>query len=237
MKRHSPTAFAILLILTTVMAGCNLIPQQAQLPTPDIEKTVYWMVDDAVAKASTQIMFDVSSRIDALEERQAAIRIDTAEPTVEMEIQPTGAQTPRAITSIPDSIREKDSGVIQETQPACIDELKFIEDISIPDKTEVLAGKPFTKTWKIQNIGSCTWNDRYSIIFAEGDRMSALEQTAFPAEILAKPDDTIEISVYMTAPTEKGSYAGYWLLQSPSGIRFGAGKNRDKPIWVKVEVK
>lgn len=220
-------------ILLVCLSGCDIVVQQTLVPTADIEKTVYWMVDDAVSEASTQIMYDVSLKLETLSVRMAT---ETAEITGTPEVSST-KPIPSQITSVPESIRERKSGEIQETLPACVDELKFIEDLSIPDKTVVTAGKPFTKTWKIQNTGSCVWNDDYLIVFSEGDRMSALEETAFPAEITVNPDDTIEISVYMTAPNEKGSYAGYWLLQSPSGIRFGAGTNRDKPIWVKVEVR
>lgn len=212
-----------------IFSGCTKLQLKPAQSTPDIEKTVYWMVDDASMRLATQILREVEEKFEALRQNSAA----TAE-------RPSAIPFPSAtpdVTTIPDSLRNKSNVPTAETPIVCINELKFIEDITIKDKTVVTAGKPFTKTWKIQNSGSCEWNDKYQIVFSDGDQMDAMSVIPFPKEQTVKPDDTIEISVYMTAPEKAGAYAGYWMLESASGQRFGAGKNRDKPIWVKVEVR
>src|SRR5688572_2187376 len=48
--------------------------------------------------------------------------------------------------------------------PSCRDNAIFVEDVSIPDNTRLEAGEKFTKTWKLQNTGSCTWTG-YTIAF------------------------------------------------------------------------
>ena len=47
------------ILFAFLICGCDSIVLSTPSPTPDFEKTVYWLVDEAVSKASTQIMFDV----------------------------------------------------------------------------------------------------------------------------------------------------------------------------------
>jgi len=232
----NPLTFKInaFILFTFLICGCDSIVLSTPSATPDFEKTVYWLVDEAVSKASTQIMFDVDQKLATMEAKQPSLIeniTETPTPTASV------VAAPFRGTSVPEALRKKENSVVENTPASCIDSLKFVEDITIPDKTVVKAGKPFTKTWKIQNTGTCTWTEAYSVVFSDGDKMSALDRTGLPVGTSVKPNDTIEVSVYMIAPEQSGSYAGYWLFESPSGIRFGAGSNRDKPIWVKVEVK
>ena len=39
------------------------------------------------------------------------------------------------------------------------------QDVTVPDGTELNPGDDFTKTWRIMNNGSCTWNTSYDAIF------------------------------------------------------------------------
>src|SRR5688572_31442543 len=54
--------------------------------------------------------------------------------------------------------------------PSCRDSAVFVEDVTVPDNTRLEAGEKFTKTWKLQNIGSCAWTG-YTVAFVSGDKM------------------------------------------------------------------
>lgn len=221
----------LLFLVLTAITGCSDFRIQLSQSTPDIEKTVYWMIDESEMRLSTQIMREVELKLSALQPTPT-------EP--KMAAETTNAVTRTAtmiVTSIPDALKDKGSKPTAATPVICVNWLEFVEDITIKDKTVVVPGKPFTKTWKVKNAGTCEWNDTYKIVFSHGDQMDALSEISFPKSVLVKPNDTIELSVYMTAPSSPGSYAGYWLLQSGSGQKFGDGQNRDKAIWVKVEVR
>jgi len=107
-------------------------------------------------------------------------------------------------------------------------------DITISDDTLISPGQSFIKTWKLVNIGSCTWTTLYSASFFYGDRMGAPETVPLQGTVL--PAQSIEISIEMVAPQAAGTYQGNWKLSNPSGVRFGIGPNGDSPFWVRIIV-
>ena len=119
----------------------------------------------------------------------------------------------------------------------CIARAKFVEDITIPDETVIAAGKPFTKTWKLQNVGTCIWSDEYSMDFVDGDLMGANAHIQLPKDTMVMPNGTIEVSVYMTAPEKSGRYQGNWKIRTPWGDLFGTGEKGEDSVWVKINVR
>ncbi len=113
------------------------------------------------------------------------------------------------------------------------DEAAFIDDISYPDGSVVARGSDFTKTWRIKNIGTCTWNTSYDLIYVSGERFDADRTVAIPGTVA--PGQTVDVSVNLTAPTQPGSYTGYWKLRNGSGVLFGMGLG-DANIYVDVRV-
>lgn len=99
------------------------------------------------------------------------------------------------------------------------DNAAYVSDVTIPDGTEITAGESFTKTWAILNTGTCTWTTAYVLTFYSGEDMdgSAPALTAAVA-----PNETVYISVELTAPSTIGSYTGFWRLANASGTGFGA---------------
>ncbi len=218
-------------------SGCQLASKisVAATSTPNFAATVKWIVDDAVMGASTQIMYTVNQRFESIS------LTETAAPEPQKEVKPELVSSPVFTatitnTSIPSAQETQSSQEMKDLFP-CIDKMKFIKDVTIPDNTIVEAGKPFTKTWQIKNSGTCTWDQSYHLVFQKGDRMSAKTKIDLPESVSVKPDDTIEISIYMIAPEKSGQYAGYWMMEDPKGNFFGTGENYDKAIWVKVRVK
>ncbi len=48
----------------------------------------------------------------------------------------------------------------------------FIADVTIPDDTVIDAGDTFTKTWRLKNIGGCSWTPSYALVFVSGASMN-----------------------------------------------------------------
>jgi hypothetical protein len=112
---------------------------------------------------------------------------------------------------------------------------KFIDDVSIPDGTQVNPGVGFTKIWRVQNTGSCTWTTSYKLAFVSEDQMGAPNQVPLPGEVV--PGQIVDLAVNFIAPTEPGDYESYWKFNDPSGFLFGIGADGSGSLWAKVEVK
>jgi cell division septation protein DedD len=114
------------------------------------------------------------------------------------------------------------------------DRAGFVEDVTIPDGTEIVAGGKFTKTWKLSNDGTCTWTSDYEVVFASGDQMDGPDSKQLTSGSVA-PGETVKISVDLKAPSETGTYRGYWLLSNARGQTFGIFPG-NSPFWVDIEV-
>ncbi len=219
----------VLILLLLCLTSCSVLKRSgiSLAPTVDIEKTVHWMVDDAVMAASTQLVYQLRMEINTM---IPATATPTNTYVVPVENTPT-------MTSIWQGIHKSEDQTPSATPDNCINRVKFVEDITIPDGTVVAPGKPFTKTWRFQNVGTCIWSDKYSFEFVDGDIMGANSRISFPKDIIVRPNQTMEMSVYMTAPTERGKYQGNWKISTPYGQLFGTGDNGEKSVWVKIEVR
>ena len=114
--------------------------------------------------------------------------------------------------------------------PDCKVQAVLLEDVTIPDDTRVPAGETFTKTWRFKNTGTCHWTG-YTINFLAGDRMDAPDSAPIPDTLAG---DTVDISLELTAPTEDGSYSGYFTLKDAEGESIDVGT--EKTFWLKIVV-
>lgn len=142
--------------------------------------------------------------------------------TVVAGITQTAAAMPTAtptITPIPVTPTEKVTltPALSATPQLC-DNSAFVSDASVPDGTQMTAGQAFVKSWKVKNIGTCTWKTTYTLIFAYGEKLGGLT-TALPVEVL--PNTEVEISVNLKAPDKSGNYSGYWRMANNNGTPFG----------------
>ena len=51
-----------------------------------------------------------------------------------------------------------------------------------------------------------------------------------------RPDQTVDLTVHMTAPSAAGHYIGYWKFKNAAGVLFGIGVNANKSWWVEINV-
>ena len=120
-------------------------------------------------------------------------------------------------------ITEPPSPIIYPTSaPNLCDVAGFVEDVTIPDGTDIAAGTSFKKTWRLRNAGTCTWTPDYDVVYSSGDKMGGDSSVSIGADSVA-PGDTVDVSVKLVAPADPGEYIGYWLLRNASGEIFGIG--------------
>ena len=83
---------------------------------------------------------------------------------------------------------------------ATCDWAQFVADVTVPDGTKYAPGTAFTKTWRLKNIGTCTWTKAYALVFVSGDRMTGDKVTQLKGNVA--PGQTVDISIELTAPVE-----------------------------------
>jgi hypothetical protein len=127
-----------------------------------------------------------------------------------------------ASTSIPD---EPTIAATQEPQIPCLYAKMVME--TIPDGTQINASGSFTKTWVLENTGSCTWTPGFRLVFTGGEPMNGPSAVRIGKNVA--PGERVTISVDLSAPSYPGSCRGNWALESDQGVRFA-------PIWLQIDV-
>lgn len=111
--------------------------------------------------------------------------------------------------------------------PACLDNLTYLEDLSIPDGTQVAPGESLDKRWLVENTGSCNWDAGYSLRLVAGLDLGVSEtQALYPA----RSGSSATIRMIFTAPGEPNTYRSAWQAFDPQGEAFG------DPIFIEVNV-
>lgn len=104
------------------------------------------------------------------------------------------------------------------TKRSCTNQLRFVNDLSIPDGTIVSPGDQLDKRWQVENTGTCDWNQEYSLRLVAGEALDAPRvQKLYPA----RRGSRVTIQIAFTAPTSPGHHSTTWQAFDPSGQRFG----------------
>jgi hypothetical protein len=99
---------------------------------------------------------------------------------------------------------------------AC-DKVEFVSE-TIPDGTDYAPSASFTKSWRVRNIGTCTWDSSYDIVFDHGDTLGAPAAIAFPGVVA--PGQEVDLSINLTAPASPGNYSSFWKFRNGSDVIF-----------------
>jgi hypothetical protein len=145
---------------------------------------------------------------------------ETEIPTIESTVEPTEVVPTETSTPVPSKF--------------CEDRVAFVADISLPDGVLIQPGKPFQKTWRMRNTGTCTWTEDYSLAFHSGDSMGTYASEPLGASV--PPGQEINLSIDLTAPLLHGRYKSYWMLRTSDGTHFGFGSGANRPFWVDIVV-
>jgi len=199
---------SVFLVLAFLGTGCQA---ETVEPSPNIAGTAAAMAETIVAVQLTKI---------------AEAATSTPTPTPE----PSKTPTPTLTFALPTQYPTQESDAGSETG-TCL--LASMVSETIPDNTEVDQGDYLEKTWDLQNVGTCTWTEQYSIVFSHGDLMGAPQRVNFPGTVA--PGEVFTLQVPMIAPASAGQKTGFWYLESPDGQRFGTRSSG--LFWVRVNVK
>ncbi len=104
------------------------------------------------------------------------------------------------------------------TATTLCDNALFLTDVTYPDNTIVPAGSAFTKTWRMQNIGGCSWTPSYAVVFMSGAAMNGPSVQGLSGNV--NPGQSVDISVTLQAPSSNGTYTGNWGLRNATGVVF-----------------
>lgn len=198
------------LILMGLSGACNFPLQETPSPVPA----------DSSATAARSTLESQLTQVAEAGQPTSATATSTLVPTLSASAtpQPTATQTPEPTQT-----------------PLPCDWAKFRKDVTIPDGTNFSAGDGFEKTWRLENIGTCTWTEEYALVFIEGDRMDGDKTIDFDQTV--RPGESIDLSVDLIAPDSPGRYRGYWGLQDEDGSFFGIGGAAEGVFWVDIRVR
>ncbi len=141
-------------------------------------------------------------------------------------IQPTQQQPPQPTQVVPPTLAPTLPSALPTLTPLPCNKAAPISE-TFPDDTLVNPNQNFTKTWRLQNIGTCTWNTNYKVVFSSGDIMGANASYNFSLNLA--PGGQMDIAVNLKAPAVAGTYKGIWKLQGDDGQNFGT-------VWVQIKV-
>lgn len=221
----------LFLVLALAMISCGLLAPQPQTPENSAEALYTQAAQTVQAQLTqqalstqpgqpTQAMNTPVAPFTATPTMQPVIDFPTATPTA----QPTATATLPLPTSLPPTAT---------SVPILCDHAGFIKDVTVADGTAYAPGAEFTKTWRLRNNGSCTWNSSYALVYVSGDRMSGARAVPLPGNV--RPGEAVDVTVNLLAPAQQGRYRGYWMLSNATGEVFGIGEDADKAFWVEIK--
>ena len=108
-----------------------------------------------------------------------------------------------------------------------------LSSFHVPCRMATFASASPSQDLASKNIGTCTWTN-YSLIFDSGVKMSGPDSALIPTSVA--PNQTVDITISLTAPTTAGTHRGYWKLKNSTGTPFGIGSAGTKSFWVEIKV-
>jgi hypothetical protein len=114
------------------------------------------------------------------------------------------------------------------------DAAAFVSDVTYPDGSDVTLSSPFTKIWRLKNVGTCTWTSSYALAYVSGERFGAPAAVPMPTNV--GPGQTVDLAINLTAPNQSGRFRGDWQLRNGSNELFGIGQNANSSFYVVVDV-
>lgn len=202
--------FIAIILIAMLLAACAPAATPGE-PTPDVAAVR--------TSAASTVVSQFTLTAAAFTPTTAPVR-DTSTPEV------TATATSQAVAEVTNA---------EGTTVALCDKYSWDPetiDVNVPDGTIMSPGQEFIKTWKIKNIGTCTWGEGYELIYSYGEEMDGVAQ---PLGAAVGPGQEVDVSVQFTAPDLIGSYTSLWTLENPAGIAFQGNDN--KVLYVQIVVQ
>ncbi len=128
------------------------------------------------------------------------------------------------------------AGPIQypDRPPDCTDRAKFVNDINIPDGTPVKKGEWITKTWTLENYGTCPWNENYKVVWSDENLDNP--QKLFDIGTNLMPGEQAEISVTFQVQGDGRTHISFRLANT-DGETFGLGPQSRGDLYIECRAE
>ncbi len=127
------------------------------------------------------------------------------------------------------------AGVETFDNPAdCTNRARFIGDITIPDGTPVKKGEWITKTWELENYGTCAWNKNFKVVWSDENYDNA--QKLFDIGTALQPGERGEISVTFPVQGEGPTHISF-VLANTEGETFGLGERGRGDLYIEYNAE
>ncbi|NCF69190.1 MAG: transporter substrate-binding domain-containing protein [Chloroflexi bacterium] len=118
----------------------------------------------------------------------------------------------------------------------CVDGMAYVADLNLDDNNmtnppQMAPGQPFRKGWRLQNIGTCTWDSAYALTYVNGNsRLARMGGTPVFVQGQVRPGEMYDFWADLVAPLVPGTYQAFWSMRNGNGILFG------QRVWVGITV-
>ena len=219
---HARRTFIALLLIGILLTSCG--GQSPASPTPDVNA----ILTSAIGTVAASFLQTQTALIPPATETFTPTSIPTSTPLTLLT--PTASPVPTQLilistpvpnfTFVPSPTGTQYTPTVNpSTLGAGCNNLRLISDETIPAGTVLKPRETFTKTWQVENNGTCDWVYSYHLVFVSGDSMAG-ESTRLGKVI--PPKKWTQISVDLEAPKQEGTYTGYWRFADPDGNLFGS---------------
>jgi len=217
----------VLLVISLFLSACNL--GQEPEPTPDVGAIFTAAAETVLAQLSVELT-------------QTALAVPTVTPlpsvtpittiSANESVAPTlpttaalggttplptfGIGTQSSVTTL--ATATPLGGLAVQPTQGCFG-AAFVADVTYPDGTVVKKNAWLAKVWSIQNTGTCTWDDGFSLQPVTGDAKG--EWVIDTKKEFVEPNEIVEIRIDVKTPDKAGDYGGCWRMLDDSGYYFG----------------
>lgn len=201
----------------TLNALATNTPTNTIVPPPDIPTAT-------IATLSTEEV-----RLTSLAETLLALETGTATPSA----------TPTAtVTNTPGGPTNTPGGPTNTPATSGVPCLaaRFVADVTYPPNSIVQPSTSFFKSWQVQNVGSCTWNGDFAMVWYDGFQLNGTTPLRFGSGVAVRPGGYVTLTIQLWTPPQSGTYTSLWMLSDDDGTLFGTGAQYNLPLQVRVIV-
>lgn len=228
MKFAMYTLFGSLVVLMLVLTACGTTSTPPASPTVDISLVYTQAAQTAYAQLTQTALFAPPTSTNTPTPAETNTPRPTNTPLITDT--PSGALSP---TPFPTFSNVGGGGGGGGGGGEVYDDAVYVDDVTIPDGTEVSPGATFVKTWRVRNTGISTWTPQYAVIYgwASDNWKSIKNNPPAPAPIgqSVAPGEEVDVSITIKAPVESGYYQATFRLRNDKGYNFGE--------WLTVVIK
>ena len=213
----------IILTLSLVLSACNL--GQEPEPTPDVGAIFTAAAETVMAQFSLELTLTAQAA-------PTVTPIPTNTPAATFAIENPGAGSPATTPIATLGIGTQPTTIITlptitpaaalgtPAGPACMNSA-FIQDITYADGSEVKRKQYIEKIWRVQNTGTCTWDDGFSLQPVTGESLGGKAWIIDEKKEFVKPGEIVDIGVDLYTGEKRGEHGGCWRMKGDNDYYFG----------------